>query len=260
MINEQQLTEIGFRFGTAGPHSARSMMIEELKTLLLGRPESANLDDYREDIEVFNVLHKPTENARKYTFQPISTLYGLSPDIPLFKIFRQWWELSSESQSMLALQLAIARDPILRTSAKVILPLQLGERLHREQVEDFLKQEYPDKYSAASLKSIAQNINGTWTQASYLEGKAKKHRIQPKATYVNLAYALFLAHCHGLSGQRMFDSFWCQMLSQDKEHLFELAHRASLRGLINFKQVSEVIEVTFPNIELPKVSQSKEQG
>ena len=254
MINEQQLTEIGFRFGTAGPHSARSMMIEELKTLLLGRPESANLDDYREDIEVFNVLHKPTENARKYTFQPISTLYGLSPDIPLFKIFRQWWELSSESQSMLALQLAIARDPILRTSAKIILPLQLGERLHREQVEDFLKQEYPDKYSAASLKSFAQNINGTWTQAGYLEGKAKKYRAQPKATYVNIAYALFLAHCHGLSGQRMFDSFWCQMLSQDKEHLFELAHRASLRGLINFKQISEVIEVTFPNIELPKVA------
>lgn len=254
MINEQQLTEFGFRFGTAGPHSARSMMIEELKTLLFARPESASLDDYRQDIEVFNVLHKPTENARKYTFQPIATLYGLSPVIPLFKIFRQWWELSIESQSMLALQLAVARDPILRSSAKIILPLQLGERLTREEVEDFLKQEIPNKYSAASLKSIAQNINGTWTQSGYLEGRNKKHRIQPKATYVNLAYALFLAHCHGLSGQRMFDSFWCQMLSQDKEHLFELAHRASLRGLINFKQVSEVIEVTFPNIELPKVA------
>lgn len=260
MNNEQELLNLGFRFGTAGPHSARSMMIEELKILLLGRPDNANLDDYRQDIEVFNVLHKPTENARKYTFQPISTLYGLSPDIPLFKILREWWELSNESQPILALQLAVARDPILRASAKIILPLQLGERLHREQVEDFLKQEMPDKYSAASLKSIAQNINGTWTQSGYLEGRNKKYRIQPKASYVNLAYALFLAHCHGLSGQRMFDSFWCQMLSQDKEHLFELAHRASLRGLINFKQVSEVIEVTFPNIELPKLSQSKEQG
>jgi hypothetical protein len=260
MNNEQALIRLGFRFGMSGPHSARSMMIEELKTLLLGRPEEAMLDDYRQDIEIFNVLHKPTENARKYTFQPIATLYGLSPDIPLFKIFRQWWELSSESQPMLALQLAIARDPILRSSAKAILPLHLGERLNREQVEDFLKQEMPDKYSAASLKSIAQNINGTWTQSGYLEGRSKKHRIQPKATYVNIAYALFLAHCHGLSGQRMFDSFWCQMLSQDKEHLFELAHRASLRGLINFKQISEVIEVTFPNIELPKVVPSKEQG
>jgi hypothetical protein len=260
MNNEQELIRLGFRFGISGPHSARSMMIEELKTLLLGRPKEAMLDDYRQDIEIFNVLHKPTENARKYTFQPIATLYGLSPDIPLFKIFRQWWELSSESQPMLALQLATARDPILRSSAKAILPLHLGERLNREQVEDFLKQEMPDKYSAASLKSIAQNINGTWTQSGYLEGRSKKHRIQPKATYVNIAYALFLAHCHGLSGQRMFESFWCQMLSQDKEHLFELAHRASLRGLINFKQISEVIEVTFPNIELPKVVPSKEQG
>ncbi len=260
MIDEQQLIKLGFRLGNSGAHSSRSMMIAELKTLLLGRPENATLDDYKMDVEVFNVLHKPTENARKYTFQPITTLYGLSPDIPLFKIFRQWWELSNESQPVLALQLAIARDPILRSSAKIILPLQLGERLYRQQVEDFLKQQMPDKYSAASLKSIAQNLNGTWTQSGYLEGRNKKYRIQPKPTYVNLAYALFLAHCHGLSGQRLFDSFWCQMLSQDKEHLFELAHRASLRGLINFKQISEVIEVTFPNIELPKIEQNKEEG
>jgi len=178
----------------------------------------------------------------------------------LFNVFRQWWEFSEEAQPILALQLAVARDPILRNSANIILPLQVGEHLPRETVEQHLAHDDPDRYSPASLKSFAQNINGTWTQASYLEGKTKKYRAQPKATYVNIAYALFLAHCHGLSGQRMFDSFWCQMLSQDKKHLFELAHRASLQDLINFKQISEVIEVTFPNIELPKVTQSKEEG
>ncbi|MFT6909610.1 MAG: hypothetical protein ACJAS1_006333 [Oleiphilaceae bacterium] len=257
MITEQQLAALGFKFGRNGAHSARSMMIEELKELLFARDETATKQDYEDDIINFNILHKPTEKSRSLTFRHLVDLYGMSMDIPLFNVFRQWWELSEQAQPILALQLAVARDPILRNSASIILPLQLGEHLPREIVEQHLAHDDPDRFSPASLKSFAQNINGTWTQAGYLEGKAKKYRAQPKATYVNIAYALFLAHCHGLSGQRMFDSFWCQMLSQDKEHLFELAHRASLRGLINFKQISEVIEVTFPNIELPKVAQQE---
>jgi hypothetical protein len=257
VITEQQLASLGFKFGRNGAHSARSMMIEELKELLFAREETATKQDYEDDIINFNILHKPTEKSRSLTFRHLVDLYGMSMDIPLFNIFRQWWELSEQAQPILALQLAVARDPILRNSAGIILPLQLGEHLPREIVEQHLAHDDPDRFSPSSLKSYAQNINGTWTQAGYLEGKAKKYRAQPKATYVNIAYALFLAHCHGLSGQRMFDSFWCQMLSQDKEHLFELAHRASLRGLINFKQISEVIEVTFPNIELPKVAQQE---
>jgi hypothetical protein len=255
MSSEKKLTSIGFKFGRNGAHSARSMMIEELKELLFARDETATKQDYEDDIVNFNILHKPTEKSRALTFRHIVDLYGMSMDLPLFNIFRQWWELSENAQPILALQLAIARDPILRGSASVILPLHLGEHLPRETVEQHLANDDPDRFSPTSLKSFAQNINGTWTQAGYLEGKAKKFRAQPKATYVNIAYALFLAHCHGLSGQRMFDSFWCQMLAQDKEHLFELAHRASLRGLINFKQISEVIEVTFPNIDLPVVTQ-----
>ena len=257
MINEQLLAEYGFKFGRNGAHSARSMMIEELKELLFARDETATKQQYEDDIINFNLLHKPTEKSRTLTFRHLVDLYGMSTDIPLFKIFRHWWELSEDAQPILALQLAIARDPILRGSAKVILPLQLGEHVPREIVEQHLAHDDLERFSPASLRSFAQNINGTWTQAGYLEGKAKKFRAQPKATYVNIAYALFLAHCHGLSGQRMFDSFWCKILSQDKEHLFELAHRASLRGLINFKQISEVIEVTFPNIDLSILNQPK---
>ena len=253
MITEKRLNELGFRYGKSGAHTSRSMMIKELQILLFGRPESATLDDYRQDIEEFNVLQKPTENARKYTFQPIASLYGLSPEIPLFSVFRRWWELSGESQYVLALQLAVARDPLLRSSAELILQLEPGEHLPRETMEAFLAKDDSERFSAASLKSFAQNVNGTWTQAGYLIGKAKKYREMVNISYVNVAYALFLGHCHGLSGQRLFDSFWCQMLAQDKERLYELAYRASLKGLINFKQASEVVEVTFPNIDLPEV-------
>ncbi|WP_375058841.1 hypothetical protein ACEZDF_17905 [Vibrio alginolyticus] len=70
MNSQAYLKALGFKFGNSGAHTSRSMMIEELKILLFGRPENATLEDYREDIEVFNVLQKPSENARKYSFQP----------------------------------------------------------------------------------------------------------------------------------------------------------------------------------------------
>lgn len=253
MNTEQQLTSLGFKFGKNGAHSARSMMIEELSLLLFSCPENATREDYEKDIVEFNILHKPTEKSRKLTYRHLVDLYGISLDIPLFNILRKWWELSDDSRAILALQLAVARDPILRGSAELILNLEPGEHISRETVEAHLAKDDPERFSPASLKSFAQNINGTWTQAGYLNGKAKKYRAMPKVTYIHVAYALLLAHCHGLSGQRMFDSFWCKLLSQDKARLYELAHSASLRGLINFKQASEVVEVTFPNIEIPKV-------
>jgi hypothetical protein len=126
MSSEQQLTSLGFKFGRNGAHSARSMMIEELKELLFARDETATKQDYEDDIVNFNILHKPTEKSRALTFRHLVDLYGMSMDLPLFNIFRQWWELSENAQPILALQLAIARDPILRGSACVILPLHLG--------------------------------------------------------------------------------------------------------------------------------------
>lgn len=256
-MTQERLIQIGFKFGKNGAHSARSMMIEELTHLLFSRDETATKADYEDDIINFNILHKPTEKSRKLTYRHLVDLYALDKEILLFAVLRNWWELHEKTQPILALQLAVARDPLLRASAAVILPLEPGEHLARETVEAFLAKDDPERFSAASLKSFAQNINGTWTQAGYLSGKAKKFRETPEVSYVNVAYALFLGHCHGLSGQRLFDSFWCQMLAQDKERLYDLAHRASMRGLISFKQASEVVEVTFPGLVLPEINISE---
>lgn len=259
MVNETVLIRLGFKFGKNGAHSARSMMIEELTHLLFSRDESAQRADYEDDIINFNILHKPTEKSRKLTYRHLVDLYSLDNEVLVFSVLREWWEKHEESQPILALQLAVARDPLLRSSAEVILNLEPGQHLSRETMESFLSKDDPERFSAASLKSFAQNINGTWTQAGYLSGRAKKYRAIPVASYVNVAYALFLAHCHGLSGQRLFDSFWCRMLAQDKERLFELAHRASLRGMINFKQASEVVEVTFPSLVMPELNESEDE-
>lgn len=253
MNNDKYLIDLGFKFGKNGAHAARSMMIEELQHLLLARDESATKDDYEDDITNFNILHKPTEKSRQLTYRHLVDLYSLDRSTMLFDVFRSWWDIREEAQPILALQLAVARDPILRSSVPVIRQLELGEHLPREVMEANLAKDDPDRFSAASLKSFSQNINGTWTQAGFLSGKAKKYRATPKVNFVNVAYALFLAHCHGLSGQRLFDSFWCQMLCQNTNTLYDLAYMASLRGLIKYKHAGDVIEISFPDIDLPEV-------
>lgn len=252
-MNQEYLTQLGFKFGKNGAHSARSMMIEELQHLLFSRDESATKDDYENDIINFNILHKPTEKSRQLTYRHLVDLYALDRNICLFDLLRNWWDLKEEAQPILALQLAIARDPLLRSSAAVIRQLEPGEHLPRETMEAFLAKDEPDRFSAASLKSFSQNINGTWTQAGFLSGKAKKFKEIPKVYFVNVAYALFLAHCNGLSGQRLFDSFWCQILCQKMDTLYDLAYMASLRGLIKYKHAGGVIEISFPDLELPEV-------
>ncbi|MGH1382629.1 MAG: hypothetical protein ACRAU9_16920, partial [Shewanella xiamenensis] len=146
MEQQQYLTNIGFKFGKNGAHSARSMMIEELKVLLFSRDQDASKADYECDIVSFNILHKPTEKSRKLTFRHLVDLYGLDNQILLFSVFRKWWELNEDTQAVLALQLAVARDPLLRASIDVILPLEAGEHLPREKMEAFLAKDDPDRF------------------------------------------------------------------------------------------------------------------
>jgi hypothetical protein len=246
MTSQESLQEFGFKFGKNGAHSARSMMIVELQQLLAGRAPESSKEDYQADIIDYNMLQKATANARKLTFRHLVDLYGLSPDVTLFRALRHYWDMDEAAQPMLALQLAAVRDPLFRKSISTILALQPGEHLSRETTEQLLAEDDIERFSPASLKSFAQNINGTWTQAGYLTGKHKKYKNLVNPSCVNLAFALFLAHLNGLSGQRLFSSEWCKLLDTDQQSLYELAQSASIRGLINFKQASEVIEVTFP--------------
>ncbi|WP_223673182.1 hypothetical protein, partial [Proteus terrae] len=80
------------------------------------------------------------------------------------------------------LLVALARDPLLRKTKTLILEKQLGESLHREEMEALFEKEFPQRFSEASLKSFAQNVNGTWTDAGYLVGRNRKHRSVPVLT------------------------------------------------------------------------------
>ena len=229
-------------------------MINELKLLFEVTDPSSSYQDYEQAIINQNVLQKATQNSRKLTLRHLKNLYGLSSEIKIFNAFRKWWDISEDSQPVLALQLAVARDPLLRGSVDVILQHSEGQTVERSEIENYLARDDPDRFSPASVASFARNISGTWSQAGYLNGRRIKTRTQAKISFVNTAYALLLAQCQDLSGQRMFTSQWCKLLDQEQESLYHLAYTASLKGLISFKHASDVIEVTFPKSLLNQTS------
>ena len=82
------LIKFGFKFGKAGAHSRRTMMLAELQLLFPITPASATLEQYTIEVIEHNCLNKPTINARKYSFRPLVELYGFDTQLPLFRVLR----------------------------------------------------------------------------------------------------------------------------------------------------------------------------
>ena len=248
---QKMLLKFGFKFGRNGAHSSRTIMLKEVRSLFLTTQQTSTLEQYLSEIVDYNCLDKSTENTRKLTFRHLKDLYGLDDQLPLFRVFRQLWDIEPDAQAILALQLAYARDPLFRMSRDCILSHKPGEQIQREEIEELLKKEDPERFSPASLKSFAQNINSSWTQAGFLKGKGRKIRQIPTISAINVVFALFQGHIYGLSGERLFNSPWMKILNTPIERLQELALAASYRGLIDYKQSGGVIDVRFNDFLKP---------
>lgn len=240
------LAKLGFRFGNNGAHAARTMMFDELSLLLDRLPAEATRADYVREIVGLNCLAKQTQKSRELTLRHLTALYALDPSVPIFRIFRKFWDVDKDAQPVLALTMVLVRDPLLRQSQQFILGKPLGELVERKELEELLGNDNPDRFSPASLKSIAQNLNGTWTRGGYLHGKVRKSRSAPVVKPTNVAFALFLGYLEGLSGQRLFKSTWAVALVSSFDELVSMASSGSNRGLLVFMNAGGVIEVRFP--------------
>jgi hypothetical protein len=248
LTNEESLLgTLGFRFGRNGPHAARTMMLDDLRALLAQVPDEALRADYDDAIVNRNLLGKPTKKTRELARRHLTTLYGLDPGNPLFRALRRLWPLDAVAQPLLALVVALARDPLLRLTRPLVLKKQLGTVLPREEVEHCLAQGDPDRFSAASLKSFAQNASGTWTAAGFLSGRVRKLRTAPMVRPENVTLCLFLGYLEGQTGQRLFSSSWMQLLGGALDELETLTGVAARRGYLVFMDAGGVKEVRFPN-------------
>ncbi len=246
---EDNLTFFGFNLGRNSAHTSRTIMLAELKTLLayVNNPTAAKAD-YRQAVEKNNCLAKRSGKTRTLTFRHLTELYGLNPDILLFKILLFFWNRDPEAQPQLALLCAYARDPLLRLAVPLVLALPDGARLHREKMEEFIENLEPERFSPATLKSTAQNLNSSLTQSGHLKGRAHKFRKQAPAAPGSIAYALFLGYLTGARGEFLFRSEYIKLLDCPFVQAIELAEEASRKGWIVFKRIGDVIEVLFSNL------------
>lgn len=251
-LRQELLTQLGFRFGMNGPHAARTMMLDDLRVLLAHTSPEATRADYASAVVESNVLGKPTRKARELALRHMATLYALDPANPIFRALRRLWSSDEGAQPMLALAVALARDPLLRGTQAFFLGQAAGTTVPREAVEDFLNSTYPDRFSPASLKSFAQNVAGTWTAAGILQGRTRKTRATALSHPESVTMLLFLGYLEGRTGQRLFSSDWMNLLGGSLDELEAQANSASHRGLLVFMNAGGVKEVRFPDYLLPE--------
>lgn len=243
---EAVLAAVGFRLTQSGAHASRTMMLADLVRLLDAAPVEADAEALRRLVVEENLLQRPSERARRLTHFHLTRLYGLDPQIPLYRLFRGLWETDPAARPLLAFSLVMARDPILRLSREFVLGLEPGRSITREDTEAWLRERTGTRFRPTSLRSYAQNINGSWTQAGYLAGHRVKRRRRPEVTPANLAYTLYLAYLEGEEGAPLFSGAWAELLDVPRERRFELARGAAQRGLLVLRQAGDVVEVRFP--------------
>lgn len=245
----EKLNQIGFSFERGSAHTARTMMLVELRTLLsfVDEPNAAKAD-YLEAIQTANCLGKRSGKTRTLTFRHLADLYALDPSLLVFRALRFFWQRDVAGQPLLTVLCAYSRDPLLRATAPFVLGFQEGATVTREAMEEFIDAQEPGRFSKATLKSTAQNINSSWTQSGHLAGRVRKVRARAVATPGTVSFALLLGYVSGLRGESLFRSDFARMLDSSFERTIELAEDASRRGWISLKRVGQVVEVLFPNL------------
>lgn len=239
----------GFRSGQKGVHNTRTVMFSDLEMLLDTLPQEASKEEYRAAVIDENLLAKNTHSTRRYTAQRLAELYGLDPEVPIFRTFRHYWDVASEEgRPLLAMLLALARDPILRLTAGPILSMEVGETFDKTVLQDVIAAETEDRFSETSIKKISRMTGSSWTQSGHLKGRYNKTRQHPTCTVANTAYALLLGFMSGVRGALLFDTFWIHVLDASDHDVHERAKAASRRSLLTYRNAGGVIEVDFSMI------------
>lgn len=246
--DELRLRDAGFRWGEKGTHTSRTVMLDELRAVLAScRPDAAR-GEYLAAIQEDNCLGKRTAATRKLSSQRLSELYALDPEVPLFRVMRRCWYADSAGQAILALLLALARDPLLRASAPPVLRMRPGEELARQQMTDALNRAVGSRLSESTLDKVVRNAASSWTQSGHLKGRGRKIRQSVTPTAATTAYALLLGHLTGKRGAALFETLWARVLDAQAGELMQLAMDARRLGFLDMSQSGGIIDVAFSRL------------
>ncbi|MEG6507097.1 hypothetical protein V6B97_15820 [Nitratidesulfovibrio sp. 1201_IL3209] len=225
------------------------MMLDELSILLAHvTNQYAEKDEYRFAICDSNCLGKRSGKTRTLTYRHLVDIYSLDFKNVIFRALLYFWNRDLYGRSLIAMLCAYARDAVFRSTSHFILNFPEGAIITRESLEAFIDRQDPGRFSKATLKSTAQNINSTWTKSGHVCGRVRKVRSRANPTAGSVSYALLLGYLTGVRGQALFQTEYAKLLDCTADKAIELAEDASRKGWIIFKRVGDVIEVLFPNL------------
>jgi hypothetical protein len=249
---ESYLRDTGFRWGQKGTHTSRTIMLNELRAVLTNCRPNAPRESYLSAIYEDNCLGKRTAATRRLSGQRLSELYALDPEVPLFRIMRHCWYADRDGQALLALLLALARDPLLRLTASPVLGMRPGDELARQQMIDALNRTVGSRLSESTLDKVVRNAASSWTQSGHLKGRGHKIRQKIMPTAVSTAFALLLGYLAGTRGAMLFETFWAQVLDSPPSELMHLAMDARRLGFLDMSQSGGVVDLAFTRLLAPE--------
>lgn len=241
--------KVGFRFGAKGTHTSRTMMLDELTAVLSAAPDGASRADYAVAIIEGNCLGKATTATRRLTNQRLGELYGLDPRMPLFRVFRRLWSIHAHGRPLLALQCAIARDPLLAATVAPVLALAPGSDLQRDGLRAALREAVDDRLNDATLDKVIRNVASSWKQAGHLVGRTFKKRSLVQATPASIAFGLYLGHAVGFRGASLFATGWVSLLDCTPVAARDLAIEAKRIGLIDLRIAGDVVDLALDRLD-----------
>jgi hypothetical protein len=221
-------------------------MLDELSLLaahchLRGEVRKAILED--------NVLGKSTSSGRTLTLQRLKELYSFDPSSPIFRVFAGLYHRDPTALPQLALLMAMARDPLLRASARPIVGLASGSELTRDALRNAIGAVVGTRMNEAVLDKVVRNTASSWTKTGHLVGRTIKRRSRIRPNPTAFAFALWLAHKAGFTGADLFENGWINALDSEPATARTLAERAHAAGLITFRSIGDGFELDVAPLE-----------
>lgn len=226
-------------------HTSRTIMFAELEKVMDFASETGNFNDTLNE----NVTRKKTQSGQEKTTRYLKNLYGFDLDNHSFKAFQYFWSITEASEKpLLAFIFAIHHDTMLEQSISVVQQNTIGEKVTVERLEENIEKYHPNRYSAATRKSMAQNIGSSWKQAGFIVGKVKNIRTQPEISYRIACFAFLIAYLNGARGEFIWSSVGVKSLCINESKLRELAIECSKRDLIHYQYAGNVTVISFSHL------------
>jgi hypothetical protein len=230
---------------SGGPHTSRTIMLKELAALFAACPPEVSRAEYARAILEENVLSKGSDSTKRRSLRYLRELYVLDPESVLFRSLRDLSSADPGSLPLLGLISALARDPVFRATARVILSAPPGSQVDATMLAQAVLTAFPQSYSDPVAAKIGRNAASSWTQSGHLKGKLQKTRVRARSTPASVAYAFVVGHLANARGQGLLSTIWGKALDAPANEIYEQARVANKLGWIEFRRAGEVVEVGF---------------